>query len=144
MSGGSMNYFYAQLEEYASCLKDKELVELAEDMARLFHDREWHDSGDIGEGGWNRSVAEFKKKWFTEPREERLKRYIDEAVSDLKVSLGIGNFCKDCALFTLQDDGYYGRCPHQKNVLVHGYEKSCGCFGRKDGVVILPKEEMQK
>lgn len=52
--------------------------------------------------------------------------------------------CKDCALFTPQDDGYYGRCPHQTNVLVHGYEKSCGCFGRKDGVVILPKEEMQK
>lgn len=134
MSGGSMNYFFVQLEEYAPYLKDKELVELAEDMARLFHDREWYDSGDIGEGGWNRSVAEFKKKWFTEPREERLERYIDEAVSDLKVSLGIGNFCKDCALFTPQDDGYYGRCPHQTNVLVHGYEKPCGLFdARKVG-----------
>lgn len=134
MSGGFMNYFYAQLEEYASCLKDKELVELAEDMARLFHHREWFDSGDVGEGGWNRSVADFKKKWFTEPREERLERYIDEAVSDLKVSIGIGNFCKDCALFTPQDDGYYGRCPHKTNVMVHGYEKPCGLFdARKVG-----------
>ena len=132
MSGGSMNYFYDQLEEYASCLKDKELAELAEDMARLFHYREWYDSGDIGEGGLNRSVAEFKKKWFPEPREERLERYIDEAVSDLKVSLGIGNFCKDCALFTPQGDGYYGRCPHQTNALVHGFEKACGCFERKE------------
>lgn len=134
MSGGSMNYFYVQFEEYAPCLKDKELVELAEDMARLFHYREWFDSGDIGEGGWNLSVAEFKKKWFTEPREERLERYIDEVVSDLKVSLGIGNFCKDCALFTPQDDGYYGRCPHNTNVMVHGYEKPCGLFdARKVG-----------
>lgn len=79
---------------------------------------------------------------------DRLAAYEDtgltpEEVSELKASLGIGNFCKDCALFTPQDDGYYGRCPHQKNVLVHGYEKSCGCFGRKDGVVILPKEDEQ-
>lgn len=32
MSGGSMNYFYAQFEEYAPCLKDKELAELPEGM----------------------------------------------------------------------------------------------------------------
>ncbi len=70
MSGGSMNYFYAQLEEYAPCLKDKELVELAEDLARLFHDREWFDSVGIGEGNWNRFVAEFKKKWFSAPRKD--------------------------------------------------------------------------
>lgn len=31
-------------------------------------------------------------------------------------------------------DGYYGRCPHQTNTLVHGYEKSCGLFdARKVG-----------
>lgn len=134
MSGGSMNYFYAQLEEYASFLKDKELVELAEDMARLFHDREWYDSGDIGAGGWNLSVEEFKRKWFSAPREERLERYVDEALSDLKMSLGIGDFCKDCALFAPQEDSGYGRCPYQPNVLVHGYEKVCGLFdARKDG-----------
>lgn len=134
MSGGSMNYFYTQLEEYAHCLKDKELVELAEDMARLFRDREWYDSGDIGAGGWNLSVEEFKRKWFSDPREERLKRYIDEAVSDLKVSLGIGDFCKDCALFAPQEDSDYGRCPHWPSFLAHGYDRACDWFdARKDG-----------
>lgn len=100
MSGGSMNYFYAQLEEYTSCLKDKELVELAEDMARLFHDREWYDSRDIGEGSWNLSVAEFKRKWFTEPREERLERYIDEAVSDLKFLLALASSARTASTTT--------------------------------------------
>ena len=34
MSGGSMNYFYAQLEEYAPCLKDKALDKLEEEMEK--------------------------------------------------------------------------------------------------------------
>lgn len=34
MSGGSMNYFYAQLEEYAPCLKDKELVDAVNELRK--------------------------------------------------------------------------------------------------------------
>ena len=35
---------------------------------------------------------------------------------------------------TPPDDGYYGRRPHNTNVMVHGYEKPCGLFdARKVG-----------
>ena len=40
MSGGSLNYFYIELEEHAGDLGDKELNNLVMDLARLFHDRE--------------------------------------------------------------------------------------------------------
>ena len=50
MSGGSLNYFYSYLEEHVGDLGDKELDNLVLDLAKLFHDREWELSGDIGKG----------------------------------------------------------------------------------------------
>lgn len=41
MSGGSLDYFYCQLEEHVGDFGDKELDELVNDLAELFHDREW-------------------------------------------------------------------------------------------------------
>ena len=38
MSGGSLNYFYGQLEEHIGDFGDKELDELVKDLAELFHD----------------------------------------------------------------------------------------------------------
>lgn len=128
MSGGSMDYFSYEMEKYCSELKDKELVELAKDMAKLFHDKEWADSGDTSEGDWNKSVIEFKKKWFEAPREERLLRYIDEAVGELKFTLGLGSMCKDCKNFEDEDKGDYGRCCYHQMYLIHGYEKACERF----------------
>lgn len=66
MSGGSLDYFYCQLQEHVGDFKDKELDDLVNDLAELFHDREWYLSGDTGEGNWNEARDNFKKKWFTE------------------------------------------------------------------------------
>ena len=53
MSGGSLNYFYSDLEEHEKDFGDKELNELVHDLAQLFHDREWYLSADTCEGAWN-------------------------------------------------------------------------------------------
>ena len=76
MSGGSLDYFYNRLEEHVGDFNDKELDELVEDLAKLFHDREWYLSCDYGQGQWNESRDKFKEKWFSEgAREERINKY---------------------------------------------------------------------
>ena len=45
MSGGSLDYFYSQLNDHVGDFKDRELDELVSDLAELFHDREWYLSG---------------------------------------------------------------------------------------------------
>ena len=72
MSGGSLDYFYSQLQEHIGDFKDKELDELVEDLAKLFHDREWYLSGDYCEGTWNEARDNFKKKWFTDDLLKRM------------------------------------------------------------------------
>ena len=46
MSGGSLNYFYSELEGHAGDFRDKELDDLVRDLAHLFHEREWFLSSD--------------------------------------------------------------------------------------------------
>lgn len=128
MSGGSMNYFYSQMEEYCDRLGDRELNELARDLCKLFHDREWFDSSDYGEGTWNKSVSDFKKKWFETPREERILRYINDAMGEIKFQFGIGDMCKDCNNFKGEKDDSYGDCCFCNGYLAHGYEKACEHF----------------
>ena len=127
MSGGSMDYFCFKMEEYCDRLKDKELVELAKDMAKLFHDAEWFESGDIGEGNFRKSVLDFKKKWFETPREESVLKYIEAKVKEMRLDLGIGDMCKDCKHFQKADSGY-GNCPYCKHCMVHGYDEACEFF----------------
>lgn len=77
MSGGSLNYLYLQIEDYADALCDRELIELANDMAKIFKDAEWWHSADIGEEAYRESVQKFKNKWFNaSEREKRLGKYI--------------------------------------------------------------------
>lgn len=128
MSGGNMSYFYSQMEEYCDRLGDRELNELARDLCKLFHDKEWFESGDIGSGSWNKSVADFKAKWFEAPREERILRYINDAANDLKLQFGIVNMCKDCNHFDKRSNSEYSDCPFCKGYMVHGYEKACEHF----------------
>lgn len=64
MSGGSLDYFCYSLDEHAEDFGDKELKVLVNDLAKLYHDREWYLSGDIGLKAWNASKANFKKKWL--------------------------------------------------------------------------------
>lgn len=50
MSGGSLDYFYCQLREHVGDFGDRELDELVDDLADLFHDREWYLSADDDKG----------------------------------------------------------------------------------------------
>ena len=84
MSGGSLDYFYCQLNDHIGDFKDKELDDLVADLADLFHDREWYLSSDIGEGEWNEARDKFKQKWFGEgARAERIEQYLDEVKSNI-------------------------------------------------------------
>ena len=86
MSGGSMNYLYSQLEDKSYMLEDRELIEFVEDFAQLLHDCEWYQSGDYDREYYLKSVDAFKKKWlmFSEKRNERLARYINEIYDNAK------------------------------------------------------------
>lgn len=84
MSGGSMNYAYINVEEYAYMLEDRELIEFAKDFAQLLHDCEWYHSSDTDRERYLKTVKEFKDKWFKSDRNERLARYINEIYDNAK------------------------------------------------------------
>lgn len=87
MSGGSMNYACYTIEEQARYLEDRELIDIAKDMAKLFHDAEWWHSGDIGEKDYRETVKWFKDKWLRSGNadvDERLRGYIDRIFDDAK------------------------------------------------------------
>lgn len=85
MSGGSHNYIYCQIEsELADQMEDAELNELISDIIVLAHALEWYHSSDTSREDYLETVKAFKKKWFKQSREERLKKYIDEAIDDCK------------------------------------------------------------
>lgn len=123
MSGGSMNYFCYRLEEYSNVLGDKELNELVKDLVKVFHDKEWADSGDYSDGTYNKTVAEFKEKWFGRSYEERAKSIVDDAIREIYQTLCIDFYCKDCEHWK-HESSEYGRCKDNK-YLTHGYEHGC-------------------
>ena len=133
MSGGSLNYFYSDLEYHAEDFNDKELNELVKDLATLFHDREWFLSADTGEGEWNEARDAFKKKWFGSDsqklRMERIDRYLDEIREDLMKQFGVSErYCRNCKLWTQdtrENNEKYGNCERKKHCLMHRSE-SCG------------------
>ena len=84
MSGGSMDYICYRIADYASDLCDKEMTELATDMADIFHDAEWWHSSDTCEETYRESVAKFKAKWFGTSRQDRLIGYINETLAKAK------------------------------------------------------------
>ena len=85
MSGGSHYYIYCQIEsELADQMEDAELNELISDIIVLAHALEWYHSSDISREEYLETVKGFKQKWFKSNREERLKKYIDEAIDDVK------------------------------------------------------------
>lgn len=126
MSGGSLDYFYCQLQEHVGDFKDKELDDLVNDLAELFHDREWYLSGDTGEGNWNEARDNFKKKWFTETgRTDRIEQYLDDLKKDVLQSFGVVNkYCKDCKHWTKEEDerSSYGCCEFHEHYLMHRCE----------------------
>ncbi|MDD4279699.1 MAG: hypothetical protein PHX74_08210 [Candidatus Sumerlaeales bacterium] len=85
MSGGSMNYAYCTIEKQARYLGDRELIDIAKDFAKLFHDAEWWHSSDIDEKGYRETAKWFKDKWLRSDKvDERLRGYIDQIFDDAK------------------------------------------------------------
>lgn len=85
MSGGSYNYAYITLiNEYAGLMYDDEMNALVSDLAKVLHDLEWWQSGDIGEEDYRETLNEFKDKWFEQDRNKRLKKYIDDKLEKTK------------------------------------------------------------
>lgn len=97
MSGGSLGYFFTDIQEHVGDFGDKEIDELVNDIATLFHDREWFLSGDTGEGDWNEARDAFKAKWFTPTgRADRIEKYLAEIGQEVRGMLGLREYCQDC------------------------------------------------
>lgn len=88
MSGGSMGYLYANIEDQAvGSMLDPELDDLMADVAKLVQKLEWFTSGDSSEDAYRKTVLEFKKKWFETDPCERLKSYVDQELDKVKKTL---------------------------------------------------------
>ena len=135
MSGGSLNYFYCDIESHIGDFKDKELDDLVRDLAKLFHDREWYLSSDTCEGSWNESRDAFKEKWFgKDSREKRIEKYLEEIKDDVYKQFGMSDkYCKNCEHWTKEEekDSAYGWCDFTKGCMMHRCE-SCDKFSRKE------------
>lgn len=136
MSGGSLNYFYSDLEDHAGDFKDKELDDLVKDLAHLFYEREWYLSGDTNEGSWREARDRFKAKWFTQTgRQERIEKYLDEIRTEVLDGLGLyDGYCQNCEHWAqCEDEGYskYGKCEFYKDCLMHRSEK-CDQFKKRN------------
>lgn len=136
MSGGSLNYFYNELEYHVGDFKDKELDDLVKDLAKLFKEREWYLSSDTNIGNWVEARDAFKAKWFKgEGREDRLKQYVDEIRDEMLEALGLSEkHCKDCKHWTKEEkENYsqYGWCDITKGCMMHRSE-SCEKYEKKD------------
>lgn len=85
MSGGSYGYIYCRLQdECKGKMYDEEMNDLITDLCKVLHDLEWWQSSDIGEESYRNTLKAFKKKWFEENREERLRKYIDEKMGVMR------------------------------------------------------------
>ena len=127
MSGGSLNYFYYQLEDHVGDFDDKELDSLVADLAKLFKDREWYLSADTGKGSWIEARDSFKKKWFTEHgRQERIEQYLSEFADEIRDAFGLKKErCNNCKHWTQKNtESAYGDCEFADGYMVHRAE-SC-------------------
>ena len=133
MSGGSLGYFYNQLESHVGDFDDKELDDLVRDLVKLFHDREWFLSSDTCEGSWVESRDAFKKKWFESgSRSKRIAKYLDDIRTEVLKSFGISDkYCRYCEHWTPEEEegSPYGTCDLEKRCLMDRYE-CCEEFSR--------------
>lgn len=132
MSGGSLGYFYCDLENHIGDFGDKELDDLVRDLAKLFRAREWYLSSDTGKGSWVEERDRFKTKWFTPySRDERIKKYIDEIRDEVLDAFGLSDkYCKNCKNWTPEADSRYGTCVYYTTCLTQRNE-SCEKFEAK-------------
>lgn len=122
MSGGSLNYFYTNLQDHVGDFNDKELDELVSDLAELFRDREWYLSNDTGVGEWNEARDNFKRKWFTEHgRQDRIEKYLVQMAEEVRRTFGISHkYCSTCANWSEErPNSNYGWCSKHTGHLDH-------------------------
>lgn len=82
-----MNYIYHQLIEAAYMTCDAEIKDLLLDLSKVLHDEEWYKSSDYNSETYQKTLQEFKCKWFGQPRRDRLQKYIDEAIENQRKEL---------------------------------------------------------
>lgn len=126
MSGGSLGYFYSDLESHVGDFGDRELDDLVKDLAKLFHDREWYLSSDTCEGSWVEARDNFKKKWFApDSRKDRIDKYLDDIKTEVLKSFGLSDkYCKNCDHWTQEEEegSPYGWCDKTKGHMMHRSE----------------------
>jgi len=124
VSGGALECFYSHLEDHVGEFKDRELDNLVQDLAKLFHDREWYLSGDTCEGDWRESRDAFKAKWFTRAgRQKRVEKYLDDLKAEVLDSLGLDQRkCQTCKHWTPEGEKY-GCCEYTTEYLNHRADK---------------------
>lgn len=86
MSGGSLDYICWKIEEAACRVDDRELKAMLLDLAKVMHDCEWWLSCDISKEEYQKTLNDFKNKWFGK-RDENLKSIINAAVATLREEL---------------------------------------------------------
>lgn len=67
--------------------EDREISCLVWDVFDLIHEYDWYVSGDNCKETYLKAKAEFKKKWFGGNRGVRVRRIVDEALSDTRREL---------------------------------------------------------
>lgn len=89
MSGGAFDYNYYRVAEAGDDFEsfDVEICELLHDLADLYHDLEWWQSGDYSKEQFDEAIEDFKDRWFKGSREIRLRGYVDEAIEKLRIDL---------------------------------------------------------
>ena len=68
-------------------MEDVEISDLVYDVFCLLHSYDWYRSGDNWEETYRKDVEYFKEKWFKSSRADRMKEYVDYAVSELRQNL---------------------------------------------------------
>lgn len=95
MSGGRFNYLdrnlkveiYGYTDKPSNVFEDKEISGLVWDVLDLIHNYDWYVSGDTCEETYLNFKRIFKEKWLSNDPLERVKRIIDEAISECKEEL---------------------------------------------------------
>lgn len=97
MSGGRFDYRDSSLKDeifgwindgdkIPNVFEDREISELTYDLLNLIHYYDWYASGDTGKDSYLQAKSEFKKKWLSN-RGVRVRRIVDDAISELKDEL---------------------------------------------------------
>ena len=95
MSGGKFDYADQQAmseifgfgDKPRNVFEDKEISQLVWDVFNLIHEFDWYSCGDTSEENWLKAKNEFKKKWLKQNQSDRVKRIVDDALSETKAEL---------------------------------------------------------